>query len=82
LKNHNTFKPNLYFLNMGRIKSKLIKRTAKQLVNTSPDMFENSFEENKKALGSNLESKKTRNKIAGYITRIKKNTKNILEEVK
>lgn len=67
---------------MGRIKSKLIKRTAKQLVSTSPEIFEKSFEENKKTLGSTLESKKTRNKIAGYITRMKKNTKNILEETK
>jgi small subunit ribosomal protein S17e len=65
---------------MGRIKSKLIKRTAKQLVSTSPEMFESSFEENKKVLGNTLESKKTRNKIAGYITRIKKNTKSILQE--
>lgn len=67
---------------MGRIKSKLIKRTAKQLANTSPDTFEDSFEENKKALGNILESKKTRNKIAGYITRIKKNNKTILGEVR
>lgn len=67
---------------MGRIKSKLIKRTAKQLVSTSPDMFESSFEDNKKVLGNILESKKTRNKIAGYITRIKKNTKTIIGEIK
>jgi small subunit ribosomal protein S17e len=65
---------------MGRIKSKLIKRTARQLVEKTPESFEKTFDENKKALGSILASKKTRNKIAGYITRIKKNTKNIIEE--
>jgi small subunit ribosomal protein S17e len=65
---------------MGRIKSKLIKRTAKQLVEKTPESFEKTFEENKKALGNILESKKTRNKIAGYIARIKKNTKTVLEE--
>ncbi len=64
---------------MGRIKSKLIKRTAKQLVNNSPESFKKTFEENKKVLGNLLDSKKTRNQIAGYITNIKKNTKTILE---
>ena len=68
------------YLNMGRIKSKLIKRTAKQLVANLPDSFDKTFETNKKALGNILESKKTRNQISGYIARIKKNTKTISKE--
>ena len=64
---------------MGRIKSTLTKRTSKQLVENSPESFEKTFEENKKALGRTVPSKKMRNKIAGYVTRIKKNTKNIIE---
>ncbi|MFA4960090.1 MAG: 30S ribosomal protein S17e [Candidatus Pacearchaeota archaeon] len=65
---------------MGRIKSKLIKRTARQLVEKTPESFDKTFDKNKRSLGDILESKKTRNKIAGYITRIKKNTKKIIEE--
>jgi small subunit ribosomal protein S17e len=65
---------------MGRIKSKLIKRTAKHLHEKSPELFGNTFDENKKSLRGTLESKKTRNKIAGYITRIKRNTKKIISE--
>lgn len=65
---------------MGRIKSKLIKRTARQLIEKTPESFGKEFNGNKKALGSILSSKKTRNQIAGYITRIKKNSKNLIKE--
>jgi small subunit ribosomal protein S17e len=65
---------------MGRIKTKLIKRTAKQLNTEVPDSCSEDFNENKKALGQTMPSKKTRNKIAGYMTRLKRNTKNIIEE--
>ena len=65
---------------MGRIKSTLTKRTSRQLLENSSDSFGKTFEENKKALGKTVPSKKMRNKIAGYVTRIKKNTKNIIEE--
>jgi small subunit ribosomal protein S17e len=64
---------------MGRIKSKLIKRTSRQLIENSNQTFNKTFEENKKVLGNILPSKKMRNKIAGYITRINKNTKNIID---
>ena len=53
---------------MGRIKSKLIKRTATKLkenIDLTP-----SFEENKLALKGLTSSKKLRNKIAGYISRL------------
>jgi len=64
---------------MGRIKSTLVKRTSRQLIAQSPESFDKTFEGNKKALGSILPSKRTRNKIAGYIARINKNTKTIID---
>jgi len=65
---------------MGRIKSKLIKRTTRQLIENSDESFGKTFAENKKALGSTLPSKKMRNKIAGYIARVKTNTKTIIDD--
>jgi len=65
---------------MGRIKSKLIKRTSRQLLKNSDESFGKTFAENKKALGSTLQSKKMRNKIAGYVARIKTNTKTIIDD--
>ena len=55
---------------MGRIKSALIKRTAKSLL--KKEIGSESFEENKKILGDSLPSKSIRNKVAGYIARLKK----------
>ncbi|MCH7850184.1 MAG: 30S ribosomal protein S17e [Nanoarchaeota archaeon] len=65
---------------MGRIKTKLIKRTSRQLLENSEDSFKNTFEENKKVLGSILPSKRMRNQIAGYIGRLKKNKKTIIDD--
>ncbi len=56
---------------MGRIKSKLVKRTANQLL-AEENSFNDEFNNNKKVLGSSMPSKKIRNQIAGHITRIKK----------
>ena len=56
---------------MGRIKSKLVKRTAKTLLKEE-NKFNDNFEENKKILKDSMPSKKIRNQIAGYITRLKK----------
>lgn len=61
---------------MGRVKSALIKRTARTL-NKVGKNFEKGFDKNKKILGSSMPSKRMRNRIAGYISRIK-----ILEEKK
>jgi ribosomal protein S17E len=65
---------------MGRIKSALVKRTSRKLIENTSESFDKSFEKNKKALGSHLPSKKIRNKIAGYIARIKKRTKNLIDD--
>jgi len=56
---------------MGRIKSKLVKRTAHKLLKQE-NKFDNKFEKNKNLLGKSMPSKKIRNQIAGYIARLKK----------
>jgi len=65
---------------MGRIKSTLIKRTAKQMIEKTPESFSSDFRQNTKALGRTMPSKRLRNMIAGYITRIKKNTQKIITQ--
>jgi len=54
---------------MGRIKSLMVKRAAKQLLE-GENLFDDTFEKNKKILGNTMPSKSTRNKIAGYIARL------------
>ncbi|MBS3072120.1 30S ribosomal protein S17e [Candidatus Pacearchaeota archaeon] len=54
---------------MGRIKSTMIKRAAKQLLD-GEHTFNSEFNHNKKLLGSTMPSKSVRNKIAGYLARI------------
>lgn len=62
---------------MGRIKSKLIKRTGNILVLDGP--FTKNFDDNKKILFGIMPSKKIRNQVAGFITR-KKRTEKITEK--
>ena len=61
---------------MGRVKSTLIKRTARDLLKEE-NIFSESFEKNKKVLGNTMPSKRIRNMIVGYIARIKKRQKEI-----
>jgi ribosomal protein S17E len=56
---------------MGRIKSKLVKRTASELLR-NPNKFNVDFENNKELLKGLTPSKKVRNQIAGHIARKKK----------
>ena len=56
---------------MGRIKSKLVKRTAQNLLKEE-NKFNDDFERNKKVLRGLMPSKKIRNQVAGHITRLKK----------
>tara|TARA_Y100000310_G_C20612736_1_gene778882 strand:+ start:568 stop:852 length:285 start_codon:yes stop_codon:yes gene_type:complete len=65
---------------MGRIKTTLVKRTTRQLVEKTPESFGEEFEENKKALGNVLPSKRMRNMVAGYITRVNRNAKKIRDK--
>lgn len=59
---------------MGRIKSTLVKRTANSLLKEENN-FSETFNNNKKLLADTMPSKKVRNKIAGYISRLKKREK-------
>ncbi len=59
---------------MGRIKTQLIKRISNELIKQHREEFKGSFEDNKAIVGklTDVESKKLRNGIAGYITRLLK----------
>lgn len=58
---------------MGRVKSLAIKRTTRKLLQEHSDLFSTDFEHNKQVLNKIIEAdKKTRNSIAGYITRLLK----------
>lgn len=57
---------------MGNIKSLLIKKTAKNLLEKYPDRFTKNYQKNKEELDKlvQINSKSTRNMVAGYITHI------------
>ena len=57
---------------MGKIKSKMMRKTANSLLKEDLK-FNKDFEKNKAILGRTMPSKRLRNKIAGYIARLKKN---------
>lgn len=53
---------------MGKIKSKQVKRAINEILEAGIELTDN-FESNKIILGSEMPSKKMRNKMAGYVTR-------------
>jgi len=59
---------------MGKIKSKLIKRSAKEFLKQGIE-FSEDFEKNKKILGKTMPSRKIKNQMAGYLVRLKKQEK-------
>ena len=59
---------------MGKIKTKIIKRTARELIKRGVK-FGDDFEENKTILGKTMPSKKIRNQIAGFIAKFEKQKK-------
>lgn len=56
---------------MGKVKTEMIKRLAKQLITRFPDKFTTNFDDNKHLVGELTEGTTTRvrNQVAGYITR-------------
>jgi len=59
---------------IGNIRTKDIKQAAEQLVEMYPDRFTRDFEENKQTMTElkiTIGTKLMRNKVAGYITRLK-----------
>ena len=59
---------------MGRVKNSLIKRTARSL-SKEENNFSEDFNNNKLLLGNTMPSKRLRNGVAGYITRLNRNLK-------
>jgi ribosomal protein S17E len=59
---------------MGKIKSKLIRRTANTLLKKGIE-FTEKFEKNKRLLVNTLPSRKIRNQTAGLLAKIKKQEK-------
>jgi len=57
---------------MGRIKTTSIKRTGKKLINLHRSEFKTDFESNKQIIPKfvDVNSKKLRNVLAGYVTRL------------
>ena len=60
---------------MGKIKTKMVKRSAKELKDKSE--FTDDFEQNKKILKNALPSKKIRNQMAGLLAKLKKRDKTL-----
>jgi small subunit ribosomal protein S17e len=59
---------------MGRIKTKQVKRITFELIAMHGDKFKTDYESNKAIVSqvTNVQSKKLRNTIAGYLTRLTK----------
>jgi small subunit ribosomal protein S17e len=57
---------------MGKVRIWLVKRTARKLLEMYPDLFTEDFQHNKMVVSQLIEtpSKKLRNQIAGYVTRL------------
>ncbi len=65
---------------MGKIKSKQVKRAVHDLISAGIELTRD-FETNKKILGTEMPSKKMRNKMAGYAARHIKQKQEELEEL-
>ncbi|MCS7104433.1 MAG: 30S ribosomal protein S17e [Thermofilaceae archaeon] len=58
---------------MGKIRPLYIKNVGRSLLQKYPDKFTNDFEHNKQSVNELIKvSKRVRNRIAGYITRMVK----------
>lgn len=60
---------------MGRIKSTFVKSSAEKIYKKAPEEFSADFDKNKEVAAKYAEipSKKMRNAVVGYITRLFKN---------
>ncbi|MCD6509086.1 MAG: 30S ribosomal protein S17e [Thermoprotei archaeon] len=59
---------------MGKVRPRIVKRLAKELLEKYGDVFKPDFEANKKLVQelTNIQSKRLRNRVAGYITHLVK----------
>jgi small subunit ribosomal protein S17e len=62
-------------INMGRIKTKLVKRASREFVKDFGSDCKTDFSSNKNLISEKMDfqSKKIRNLVAGYVTRLAKN---------
>lgn len=58
---------------MGKVRTETVKRISRELLRRFPDRFSGDFETDKKAVNDlvTTPSKRLRNRIAGYVTRLK-----------
>jgi len=58
---------------LGKVRTETVKRAARELIEKFPNKFTNEYEPNKLAVNELVKapSKKLRNLIAGYVTRLK-----------
>ena len=58
---------------MGKVRTETVKRISRELLRRYPDRFTGQFESDKQAVNELVvtESKRLRNRIAGYVTRLK-----------
>ncbi|AHC51057.1 30S ribosomal protein S17 [Sulfolobus acidocaldarius SUSAZ] len=66
---------------MGNVYTKDIKRVARELYDKFKDQASDKYDDNKKLVNEyvNVSSKKVKNRIAGYLTRYVKISKNKVE---
>ena len=57
---------------MGKVRTVLVKRLSRELVERYHDSFTTNFDQNKEVIGELLTNttKRLRNRIAGYVTRL------------
>ena len=69
---------------MGKVRTTVVKRTARKLLEKYPDLFTGDFEHNKKVVSMlvEVESKKLRNQIAGYVTHLVNRKRKLEEKMK
>ena len=58
---------------MGKVRTDTVKRTSRELLKRFPERFTGEFESDKQAVNElvTTQSKRLRNRIAGYVTRLK-----------
>jgi small subunit ribosomal protein S17e len=58
---------------LGKVRTETVKRAARELIERYPEKFTSEYEANKTSVNQVLKapSKKLRNRIAGYVTRLK-----------
>ena len=63
----------LELLALGKVRIETVKRISRELLRRYPERFTGQFESDKQAVNELVvtESKRLRNRIAGYITRLK-----------